>query len=334
MKMLRDEYNGKVPDDFNELLKLPGVGRKSANQLWERFEQPRLAEEVSRGKASPRTLAAYERDWATSVGPRWAAVPCTDVRPYDIQEWLLGKTRSAGNISKSLLKTTLDNAVMLDVLPANPAARSYRLGRDTAREKFAFTEHQLSELWRAVEGSPAEVPFLLSAHAGLRVGEACGMRVADVEFRPDVAVLRVRVQLTPKGDVTERLKTKGSYRTVGLPQPWAGRLEEIAASLPAGAVYLNDTGLGTPVNRRTVQGWWKRLTAGTGVPYQPLQALRPSFQTNLHWSGVPIEMTSKILGHSSTAMTIETYDRPGEDALVKVVVDAQKRSQLGQIGTN
>ena len=30
MKMLRDEYGGHVPDDFNALLKLPGVGRKRA----------------------------------------------------------------------------------------------------------------------------------------------------------------------------------------------------------------------------------------------------------------------------------------------------------------
>ena len=28
MTMLRDEYDCKVPDDFNKLLKLPGVGRK------------------------------------------------------------------------------------------------------------------------------------------------------------------------------------------------------------------------------------------------------------------------------------------------------------------
>lgn len=33
MRMLRDDYGGKVPDDFNELLKLPGVGRKSANLI-------------------------------------------------------------------------------------------------------------------------------------------------------------------------------------------------------------------------------------------------------------------------------------------------------------
>ena len=33
MKMLRDEYNGRVPDDFDKLLALPGVGRKSANLI-------------------------------------------------------------------------------------------------------------------------------------------------------------------------------------------------------------------------------------------------------------------------------------------------------------
>lgn len=33
MRMLRDEYGGKVPEDFDALLKLPGVGRKSANLI-------------------------------------------------------------------------------------------------------------------------------------------------------------------------------------------------------------------------------------------------------------------------------------------------------------
>ncbi|MCD8133470.1 MAG: endonuclease III [Clostridiales bacterium] len=33
MRILRDEYGGRVPDDFDQLLKLPGVGRKSANLI-------------------------------------------------------------------------------------------------------------------------------------------------------------------------------------------------------------------------------------------------------------------------------------------------------------
>lgn len=33
MRMIRDEYAGKVPETFEELMKLPGVGRKSANLI-------------------------------------------------------------------------------------------------------------------------------------------------------------------------------------------------------------------------------------------------------------------------------------------------------------
>lgn len=33
MRVLRDEYGGKIPEDFDALLKLPGVGRKSANLI-------------------------------------------------------------------------------------------------------------------------------------------------------------------------------------------------------------------------------------------------------------------------------------------------------------
>lgn len=33
MKILKEQYGGKVPDNFDALLKLPGVGRKSANLI-------------------------------------------------------------------------------------------------------------------------------------------------------------------------------------------------------------------------------------------------------------------------------------------------------------
>ena len=33
MKVLKEQYGGKVPDDFDALLALPGVGRKSANLI-------------------------------------------------------------------------------------------------------------------------------------------------------------------------------------------------------------------------------------------------------------------------------------------------------------
>ena len=41
MKMLKEKYQGKVPEDFDALLELPGVGRKSANLVMgDVFGQP------------------------------------------------------------------------------------------------------------------------------------------------------------------------------------------------------------------------------------------------------------------------------------------------------
>lgn len=43
MKALRDEHEGKVPDDFEALLRLPGVGRKSANLIMgDVFKKPAI----------------------------------------------------------------------------------------------------------------------------------------------------------------------------------------------------------------------------------------------------------------------------------------------------
>ena len=43
MKMLLEKYDGNVPDDFDKLLELPGVGRKSANLIMgDVFKKPAI----------------------------------------------------------------------------------------------------------------------------------------------------------------------------------------------------------------------------------------------------------------------------------------------------
>lgn len=310
----------------------------TVGELWERHESPALDDAVADDSLSDRTAKAYRDAWAATVGPRWAGVPCTAVRPRDVQDWLLTLTRSKGKLAKVVLSRTLDHAVMLDVVQANAAQRPYRMAPSAEKEKFAYTPAQLDRIWDAVRGSACEVPFLLCAHAGLRVGEACGMRLADVEWRDDCAVLSVTVQARQDGKVTERLKTRTSARVAAVAAPWSDRLREIADAQPEGAVYLNDSGLGEPVSRAAVGAAWERLVRPLeGVPYQPMKNLRPSFQTNLHWSGVPIERTARILGHSRPTTTLSYYDEPTRDQIARTVVGASCADgapTVGGLGTN
>lgn len=291
----------------------------TVGELWERYERPHQQRLYGAGRLSKRTLEVYGRRWDTDVAPRWANVPCTEVRPKDIQDWLLTMTKSAGEMCKALLSLVLDQAMMLDELSANPCKRRYDLGEVTAREKVAYTPDQLEGVWQAVRGSVAEAPFLLSAHAGLRVGEACAVRREDIEPADGYALVHVRRQLTQSGEITERLKTGSSRRTAVIAEPWASRLMEIC-----GETWANEQVDGMPVCRRTVNNNWRKLVSNIdGVPYAPLQALRPSYQTNLHWAGVPIEQTSRLLGHTTSSTTLAHYDRPTDEQLARIVTGAR-----------
>ena len=71
MKMLQEEHGGRVPDDFDALLKLPGVGRKSANLIMgDVFGKPAIVTDthcirlVNRmGLVDGSAIAALSTEW-------------------------------------------------------------------------------------------------------------------------------------------------------------------------------------------------------------------------------------------------------------------------------
>ncbi len=300
-------------------------------ELWERFELPRLEAGVGDGSVARRTLVGYESKWRVYVAPRFGSVPCDQVRGIDVQEWLLSMSASSGKVCRAVLKNVLDHAVRYDLAPANAAGRNYRYGEETRREESGqtYSEDELAALWEVVRGSVCEVPFLLSAHGGLRVGEACGVALESVSWRDDGAMtVDVVSQLTEDDEAEARLKTRsGSVRRVGIAPPWSARLREIADALPKGAAWLNDRGDGRPVPRWRVHDTWVALLSKAGMRDLGMRALRPSYETIMHWGRkVPLEKMAKIMGHAKPTTTFAYYDRPLSDDVAQLAIDAQRKS--------
>ena len=295
----------------------------TVGELWERHELPKLEE------GNPRTLKAYQSSWKNHVAPRWAAVPCTKVRVMDVQRWLSTMSRATGSTAKAVLKVTLDWAVMLELVPSNPCeGKPYELGGDTSRERGVYTADELDALDRAVAGTVCEAPYLLSARAGLRVGEACGMRIDHLAPVDGGMLVRVDMQLAPDGEVDAPLKVATARRTVGLPDPWAARLAEVVRlqlERSPIAAYANDTGAGRPVARGAVSREWRRAVGAAGLDYLPMQVLRPSFETLLHWEGgVPPEKAARVMGHTTPRTTLGVYDRPDATEVAAITLGASR----------
>lgn len=77
MKMLHEKYNDEVPEDFNELLSLPGVGRKSANLIvGDIFKKPAIVTDTHCIRLSNRIgLVDGEKDPKKVEMALWKIVP-------------------------------------------------------------------------------------------------------------------------------------------------------------------------------------------------------------------------------------------------------------------
>lgn len=77
MKMLETEYNGQVPDDFDKLLALPGVGRKSANLIMgDIFGKPAIVTDTHCIRLSNRMgLVDGEKDPKKVEMQLWKLIP-------------------------------------------------------------------------------------------------------------------------------------------------------------------------------------------------------------------------------------------------------------------
>ena len=73
----------------------------------------------------------------------------------------------------------------------------------------------------------------------------------------------------------------------------------------SGLVFTNINGnpLDYRVTTRSLERFYKR----NGIPNKKFHAYRATFCTNLCKNGVPIQVASKILGHSSIEVTAKYY---------------------------
>lgn len=88
---------------------------------------PDARDRLEAGRLARSTLRCRLSKWRPYVGPRWAEVPCADVRPLDVQTWLDPITKKPASGSLALLRQILDYAVLYDVVRENVARRPNRM---------------------------------------------------------------------------------------------------------------------------------------------------------------------------------------------------------------
>jgi integrase len=216
-----------------------------------------------------------------------------------------------------VLNRVLSAAVDDRVIAASPSRR-ITLPTLEVTEVVPPTAADVAALAGAVGGRYRGLVVLL-AGSGVRIGEALGLEVADVDFlRRTARVERQRLQSNEVGPP----KTAKSNRTVPLGQVVVDELAAHLAAYPSsGPLFTNETG--EPLTYRQWRIVWAAALASAEVDVKT-HDLRHFTASALISGGASVKQVQTVLGHSSAAITLRVYSHlwPGDDDRTRAVMDA------------
>ena len=315
----------------------------------------------SRRDLKPSTWEAYRINFECHVQPRIGSIPLARLTTARLNEFygeLLENGRRRGprpdgssglseqtvrNIHAALRKALKDAATQGKIL-RNPAEYATPPRPDRPEMKV-WTASELFRFLPLAAEDRLYPLYLVLATTGMRRGEVLGLRWGDVLDDGSIQIRRARVAIS-YGDVREgplkSRKGKRRDRNVPLdPRTLAAlrsyrtrQAEERLAWGPAykDSGYIFTTENGEPIHPESLSRGFQRLVRSINATLPPedrlpvlhLHELRHTWATLALQAGAHPSVAQRILGHSTIAITMDTYTHAipalGREA-VNVVAD-------------
>ncbi|MGE5647741.1 MAG: tyrosine-type recombinase/integrase, partial [Acidobacteriota bacterium] len=314
-------------------LRLGILSEAPERQTLEQYLRSWLAD-VATPRVRPGTLTHYRIMIEKHIVPIVGKVPLVKLSPQHVQMLLSenAKTLSAKTCRhiRTCLRVALGTAVKWNLIHRNAAALSDPPPLPD-RHVRSMTEEELAAFEKAARQHPFEAVFILALATGARKGELLGLRWPHVDLeRKQIEIAEQLQRIYKPGPAPEDKdapktqlvltapKTKKGFRTVLLCDDavrslTAHKMRQEADKRLASTrwqdgdfVFANPT-TGTPLDPRTVIKYFYQVRKAAGITGLRFHDLRHSCASFLLAHGVPVKMVSEMLGHSSTAFTMDVY---------------------------
>jgi integrase len=302
---------------------------------------------------APTTFQRYREIVDKHLTPALGNVLLGKLQPSQIQNYYseaLEKGRRDGNGGLSartvnhhdrVLNVALKRARLLRLIVSNPVEDVSR-PKVEEREIESLEPAECAALLTAAKATRMLPIIFVALGTGLRRGEMLGLRWSDIDLERRFLTVRQSLEQTKAGLRFKPPKTKGSRRRIDLSLSLVEVLQRHRAKQAAARLALglrSDPDLlvfsridGDPMQPDTLTKTFTRIVAAAKIRRITFHGLRHTHATDLLRAGVHPKIASERLGHSTIAITMDTYSHamPGlqEDAAQRI--DAALRLALRQ----
>ncbi len=245
---------------------------------------------------SPSTIKGYE-----AVQKNYISKTLSDKAISNIDYLTL--QREANSISERHSVKTAKNTIglvcaALRVFNPDFAIREISYPK-TIKKTYATPDADtLVKTFKAVEGSPCELPVLLSAWLSLRMSEILGLKWTDI--KDDYIDINTAIVSGNLGPVEKTTKTEGSARKIPLPQFLRDRL----LALPKNGKHVFEGMTANAISKR-----FRKCLERNEIPHYRFHDLRHANASIMLMLGVPDKYAMERGGWSSPTVMKGVYQQ-------------------------
>ncbi len=203
-------------------------------------------------------------------------------------------------------RSALEKAVQEGLIRTNPAI-GCKLPPKKSREMKVLTANEVIRfLTRAKEEGYYEL-FLLELGTGMRRGEILALKWSDLNFTTGELRIERQVNVFNKEQVISTPKTKSSIRTIILPPSLLQILSDYKKNVDSEWIFPSPLDNTKTRHPSAVRKRMQIILERAGCKKVRFHDLRHTFSTMALESGMDIKSLSSMLGHVSSATTIDIY---------------------------
>jgi integrase len=277
--------------------------------------------DVLRHQVAPIAFDNYKAVAEHHIRPTLGRRRVSKLTAADVDALMSAKLDAGYSVStvrriRAVLAQALSQGERWGLVPRNVAALT-RGPRQRRKEGRSLTLEEARRLLESLHGHRLEAMYTTMLALGIRRGEALGLRWVDVDLDAGTAAITHALKRENGSLVLGDVKTAGSRRLLALPGPVVGalrahRVRQAAERLAVGEAWVDSgfvftTQIGTPLDPRNIYRDFVTVSERAGIGRWHPHELRHSAASIMLAQGVPIEVVSNVLGHSSIRMTADVY---------------------------
>jgi integrase len=269
------------------------------------------------GKKKPATLRGYRSILNNTVLPSFGYRRIASITPADVDEWLTGlRTRQPRALAPptihrhyGVLRLVLMYAARMGAITQNPALNAeLPTDKSTGRRKPEPVFLSPAEVERLAQQLPEPYDLLVRflAYTGLRVAEASGLNVGDVDLQAGRQIKVTRTRTKVKGGWEVHVPKNGKPRRVPLLPGWLrDDMREYMENHPnrdnpAAPLFPGTT------QQRTRGESGSRRAVDWDKPWEPGTFHKRQFKAALAAAGLPRRTRQHDLRHTAASLMLAT----------------------------